>query len=53
MPVNFGKKMPKLAFMIACVSTDSRIRPGTMKLPKSIPAMSLMRLPMADPNTRK
>ena len=32
-PVNFGKKIPKEALEILCVSSDSIIRPGTINDP--------------------
>jgi hypothetical protein len=31
--------MPKLALKIDCMNTDSRISPGTMKLPKLTPSI--------------
>ena len=45
--------MPKLALKIDWVSTLIRISPGTIKAAKPIPAMSVIRLPIALPNTRK
>ena len=35
------------------VSTDSMMRPGTMKAAKGTPLISVMREPMAEPNTTK
>ncbi len=35
------------------VSTDSMMRPGTMKAAKGTPPISVIRGPMAEPNTTK
>ena len=35
------------------LSTDSMMRPGTMNAAKGTPSISVMREPMAEPNTTK